>query len=379
MKQQTQTNKIEWGKIELEEVLDYEQPTKYIVESTDYRDEYETPVLTAGKSFILGYTNETKGIHDKLPVIIFDDFTTDKKFVDFKFKVKSSAMKILEPKNELINLKFVFLAMQGLKFDVKRHKRYYLSAYQNLKIPMPFTNGKPDIQTQNNVVSILEKAEKLKQNREESDKLTKEYLQSVFYEMFKEKGFPKKNIGELCEVISGSTPSTIKKEYWNGNIDWVTPAELEYGDNYYYYESQRKITKAGLDSASTLFPKETVMLTTRAPIGKVAIAGKEMCTNQGFKNLICKRELNPIYLYCWLLFNEEYINSIGVGATFKEISKKMVEKIKIPLPPMQLQQRFASIVEYVEKLKEKQKKSKEEINVMFDSLMKQTFNGELIK
>ena len=82
MKQQTQINKTEWGEIELGEVLDYEQPTKYIVESTDYRDEYETPVLTAGKSFILGYTNETKGICDKLPAIIFDDFTTDDKFVD---------------------------------------------------------------------------------------------------------------------------------------------------------------------------------------------------------------------------------------------------------------------------------------------------------
>ncbi|MBI2629859.1 restriction endonuclease subunit S [Candidatus Pacearchaeota archaeon] len=121
------------------------------------------------------------------------------------------------------------------------------------------------------------------------------------------------------------------------------------------------------------------MLTSRAPIGKVAIAGKEMCTNQGFKNMICKNEINRVYLYCWLLFNKDYLNSLGVGATFKEISKKIVENIEIPLPPLPLQQKFASIVEQIEKLKEKQKKSREEINIMFDSLMQKAFNGGLIR
>ena len=170
-----------------------------------------------------------------------------------------------------------------------------------------------------------------------------------------------------------------KEEYWNGDIDWVTPAELEDGDNYYYYESKRKITKKGLDSSSNLFPKDTVMLTTRAPIGKVAIAGKEMCTNQGFKNMICKKEINPVYLYCWLLFNKKYLNSLGVGATFKEISKKMIENLQIPLPPLPLQQKFASIVEHVEKLKEKQAESRQEINQLFDSLMQKAFKGELVR
>ena len=85
-----------WAVCRLEDIVDYEQPTQYIVESTDYCDEYKIPVLTPGKSFILGYTNETTGIYDKLPTIIFDDFTTDSRFVDFPFKVKSSAMKILQ-------------------------------------------------------------------------------------------------------------------------------------------------------------------------------------------------------------------------------------------------------------------------------------------
>ncbi len=111
----------------LGDVLNYEQPTKYIVKSTNYKNEYKTPVLTAGQTFILGYTDEKDGIfpEEKLPVIIFDDFTTAKKFVDFPFKVKSSAMKILSVKDKgKADIKFVFLAMQDIKFDASRHKRY---------------------------------------------------------------------------------------------------------------------------------------------------------------------------------------------------------------------------------------------------------------
>src|SRR3989344_7977830 len=105
---------IGWKEVELGELLEYEQPTNYIVNSEDYSDEYETPVLTAGKSFILGYTDEKEGIYNKLPVIIFDDFTRANKFVDFKFKVKSSAMKLLTPKNDNLNIKYVFYMIQRI-------------------------------------------------------------------------------------------------------------------------------------------------------------------------------------------------------------------------------------------------------------------------
>lgn len=110
----------------LGEILEYEQPNEYIVKSIDYNDSYKTPVLTAGKTFILGYTNETDGIFpkNKLPVIIFDDFTTATKLVDFHFKVKSSAMKILHASESRANVKFVFYAMQKIKFSINKHKRY---------------------------------------------------------------------------------------------------------------------------------------------------------------------------------------------------------------------------------------------------------------
>jgi type I restriction enzyme S subunit len=127
----------DWEEKTLGDVLDYEQPTKYLVTDTEYKDEYEIPVLTAGKTFILGYTNETKGIFkDKLPVIIFDDFTTANKFVDFPFKAKSSAMKILHSKNG-VSVKFIFEAMQNIDFVIGGHERHWISKYSNLFINLP--------------------------------------------------------------------------------------------------------------------------------------------------------------------------------------------------------------------------------------------------
>jgi Restriction endonuclease S subunits len=124
-----------WEYCRLDEVLHYEQPTQYIVESTDYNNEYETPVLTAGKSFVIGYTNETNGICSNLPVIIFDDFTTDSKFVNFPFKVKSSAMKILWTKHA--NLKYLFYLMQTIECNHTTHKRYWISDYSQNCIMLP--------------------------------------------------------------------------------------------------------------------------------------------------------------------------------------------------------------------------------------------------
>ncbi|MDL2312806.1 restriction endonuclease subunit S [Bacteroidales bacterium OttesenSCG-928-B11] len=125
-----------WSWCQLEDILDYEQPTEYIVQTTDYSDLYQMPVLTAGKSFIIGYTDETEGIFRNPPVIIFDDFTTESKYVDFEFKVKSSAMKILKA-NSNMNLRYVFYFMSITRLLGDSHKRYWISEYSKLQIPIP--------------------------------------------------------------------------------------------------------------------------------------------------------------------------------------------------------------------------------------------------
>ena len=128
-----------WAVCRLEDIVNYEQPTQYIVQSTKYSDDYSTPVLTAGKSFILGYTNEEKNIYQQLPAIIFDDFTTDSKLVDFPFKVKSSAMKILQV-TKGINIYYVAYFMSITRLIGDTHKRYWISEYSKTPIPIPPIN-----------------------------------------------------------------------------------------------------------------------------------------------------------------------------------------------------------------------------------------------
>lgn len=125
-----------WAVCRLEQIVDYEQPTAYIVESTAYDDSYSTPVLTAGKSFIIGYINEEKGIYSNLPCIIFDDFTTDSKLVDFPFKVKSSAMKILKIHKD-VEIDYVAMFMSITRLVGNTHKRYWISEYSKLEMPLP--------------------------------------------------------------------------------------------------------------------------------------------------------------------------------------------------------------------------------------------------
>lgn len=139
-----------WAVTNFETLLSYEQPTNYIVKDTNYNDDYKTPVLTAGKSFILGYTNETENIYSALPVIIFDDFTTESKFVDFPFKVKSSAMKILHINTELVLPKYAFYLMQATEIDHENHQRYWISTYSQETIALP------PINEQKRILSMIE-------------------------------------------------------------------------------------------------------------------------------------------------------------------------------------------------------------------------------
>ena len=129
---------LEWENNLLGDTLDYEQPTNYLVSSTEYDDSFETPVVTAGKTFILGYTDDKNGVFEKekLPVIIFDDFTTASQFVDFPFKAKSSAMKILKAKNDT-NIRFIFEALQMINYEVGGHGRHWISVFSNLSIFVP--------------------------------------------------------------------------------------------------------------------------------------------------------------------------------------------------------------------------------------------------
>ena len=176
-------------------------------------------------------------------------------------------------------------------------------------------------------------------------------------------------LGDICEIVSGSTPKTSIEEYWDGDVKWITPAELD-NDSYIITDTVRKITelavkKTGLSS----FPEGTLILSSRAPIGKVAIAGCEMYCNQGFKNLICSEKINNKYLYWFLKGNTDFLNSLGRGATFKEISKQIVANIEINIPDYDRQ---TEIAEHLEKINEIIKLRRQELEKL-DELIKARF------
>ena len=171
-------------------------------------------------------------------------------------------------------------------------------------------------------------------------------------------------LGDICQIVSGSTPKTGISEYWDGDIKWITPAEIN-DDTYIITDSVRKITKLAVEKTGLLeLPKGTVILSSRAPIGKVAIAGCTMYCNQGFKNFVCTEKINNKYLYWFLKSKTSYLNSLGRGATFKELSKSIVSNIEIDVPDMRKQEDIVDNLERINtiiKLRRRQINALEEI------------------
>lgn len=364
-----------WKEVELGDVLNYEQPTDYIVNSEDYSDEYKTPVLTAGKSFILGYTNEKNGIYSRLPVIIFDDFTVASKYVKFKFKVKSSAMKLLTPKTKEVNLKYIFWLMQTIKVNSVSHKRYYLSKYQHIKVPLP------PFSTQQKIVSILEKAEKAKEMRQEADELIKEFLKAVFLEMF---GDPVTN-NKKFPIVRFKDVALIERNS-------IAPEKIKIGDKYVgleHLESESgriieivSVSEGDLKSNKFSFDEDCILYGKLRPyLNKIALPDF---------NGVCSTDILPIrpikeksekYFISHILKHPYYIRLAtdhSVGANLPRLSPRELESFEIIYPPLPLQHKFASIVKEVEQLKEQQTHSKEQIDNLFNILMQKAFKGELI-
>ena len=155
-----------------------------------------------------------------------------------------------------------------------------------------------------------------------------------------------KKIADIADVVAGGTPSTNNSEFWNGDIGWITPADLSGYKYRYIANGARNISSAGLNNSSAyLLPKNAVLLSSRAPIGYVAIAEKELATNQGFKNLICDdTQVDYRFMYYWLQLNADALKSFASGATFPELSAGTVKKIKVTLPDMVTQNRIADIL-----------------------------------
>lgn len=332
--------KVEWKTIV--DYIDYIQPTKYLVKSKNYNNDDKTPVLTAGKTFVLGYTDETDGIYKASisPVIIFDDFTTANKWVDFDFKAKSSAMKILTPKDESkISLKYFFYILNTIPSELVEgdHKRQWISNYANKEIPIPCPdNPEKSLQIQEEIVHLLDTYTALYENLE--IELRKEFeVRKKHFEYYRHKLL------------------TINKKT-------ITTKKITFGDIYdFQYGTGNTIPKNGGEfpvyGSNGIVGSHTEYNSEDAPvIGHIGAyagivnwgKGKHFVTYNG---VICKlknKDVLPQYAYYLLLLQNFGSKSKSASQPF--VSYNILKEPEVLIPPIEEQERIVAILEKFNRL-----------------------------
>lgn len=320
---------VEW--MPLGEVADYEQPTKYLVQSNNYNDNFKTPVLTAGKTFILGYTNETEGIYpaSTTPVIIFDDFTTSNKWVDFNFKAKSSAMKMITSKDKSkALLKFIYYWLNTLPSELidGDHKRQWISNFSNKQIPIP------PLEIQQKIVAILDAFTEL--TAELTAELTNRRKQYEYYReqllSFENEQVEWKSLGELAEINTGRKPFIIFEK--PNNFDYLNAGT----------------TRSGYCDVSNC-EGDTVITPSRGQ-GGIGYVGYQ--ANPFWLGPLCYkiRSLdNSIFLnkflFYYLNFDKMLILGLKKEGGVPAVNKSDLAKVIVPVPKIEEQERIVSILD----------------------------------
>ena len=367
-----------WKVKKLNEVLKYEQPTKYIVETTDYDESFEIPVLTAGKSFLLGYTNEKKGIFKHVPAIIFDDFTTAFHYVEFPFKVKSSAMKILKCDEEENDLRFLYYQMKIMKIDTQLHKRYWISKFSQLEF------NQPPLKTQKHIAQILDDAAEL---RDKTKQLLTEYdllAQSIFLDMFGDpvnnpKEWSKKPLKKLGKTITGNTPPRAIPQYYGDFIEWIKTDNIN--TPYMYLTSATEyLSQIGMEKGRVV--NEGAILVTciagsRKVIGNVSITDRTVSFNQQINAFVPFNDCSLFWYYHFIM-GKSYVQDNATNGMKGIITKGKFEKMLFIDPPLELQNQFAEKIALIEQQKELAKQELKESEDLFNCLLQKAFKGELV-
>lgn len=364
--------KNNWPTKKLGEILNYEQPSKYIVSSKNYSDDYKTPVLTAGKTFILGKTNEKDNIFpkDKLPVIIFDDFTTATQFVDFQFKVKSSAMKILHAKKDQADIKYLFYLMQTLKMNHATHKRFWISEYSKIEIPLPPLPEQKKIVAK--LEKLLEKLKEAKRLRTEAQEAAKNILPTELHKIFGERKNQEK-IRNLASLINGRGFKTTE---WVSDTKNALPIiriqNLNNGAkefNYYVGGYDEKIL---INPGDLLFSWSGSRGTS---FGPNIWSGKRGLLNQHiFKVLYDKSKIDKVYFYFAMKhLVDEVENNLHGGVGLVHITKVKFENLLINVPSLAEQKKIVahldSLLEKIKKLQEYQKSTASDLITLEQSIL----------
>lgn len=389
-----------WTIAKFEDLLDYIQPTNYIVKSTEYKDTYKTPVLTAGKSFIKGYTNETDGIFNQLPTIIFDDFTTATQFVNFPFKVKSSAMKILQPTCDLVNIKLAYYLMQIQNIKGETHKRFWISEYSQLPVPLaPLNEQKRIIDKIEELITDLDKGIEY---LETTQKQIKVYRQAVLQWAFEGKltnkefngelpdGWESKKISQVADTFGGyafkSGEFESQGKFQVIRMGNVRPGILRLD------ESPVFISKIDVKALSKAILKVNDVIVTQTgtkgkrDYGFTALISKDnLLLNQRIAAMRCNADCIPKFLlyYTWTnkFKNQFFANETGnVGQG--NVGMKAVTDTIIWIPKPAEQNKVVSEIEsrlsVCDKIEESLESTLQQAEALRLSIIKKAFEGKLV-
>jgi restriction endonuclease S subunit len=382
-----------WALATFEDLLDYIQPTEYIVASTEYDDKYKTPVLTAGKSFIKGYTNETNGIFNALPVIIFDDFTTATQFVNFPFKVKSSAMKILKPTSDLMNIKLVYYFMQTVHLKSETHKRYWISEYSKLPIPLPPFNEQIRIfdKIEEHFIILDKGIESLKIAQQQ----LKVYRESVMKWAFEGKltntKMNSEKLGEHSNLITkGASPKWQGFNYIDDSSQLLFVTSENVRENFIDV-SEPKYLSFGFNNIQkrSILQKEDVLFNlVGASIGRAAIFNLERITNinQAVAIIRLKKSMFNKYLSHFLnseVAKQKYLGKV-VDVARANLSLTDIANMEIPLPKdfseqEKIVQEIESRLSVCDKIEEIIETCLLQSVALRLSIIKKAFEGKLVK
>ena len=358
----------DWSVKKIKDLLDFEQPTKYIVESSNYTPDGKTPVLTANKSFVLGYTNETDGVYADTPAVIFDDFTTDSKYVDFPFKVKSSAIKILTNRDENTDLKFIYEIMKSFTFPIANHKRHYISQYQELDIVVPSINE------QKKIAEILSSIDKSIQKVDEvivSSKKLKDGLVRDLFDLKSKKDIKFMTLGEIGKV---SMCKRIFKDQTSNTGDIPFYKIGTFGK-----KADAFISKELFDTyrEKFSFPKVgDVLLSASGTIGRKVKYDGEPAYFQD-SNIIWLEHDESKILNDFLFYLYETIRWETSGSTIKRLYNNAFIKEIVPVPPIDKQQKMVNVLSAVDQKILINKNLKEKLTILKKGLMSDLLSGKV--
>lgn len=372
-----------WAACSLKTLLDYEQPQKYIVESTEYSESYATPVLTAGKSFVIGYTNETTGIyHDNLPVIIFDDFTTATQFVTFPFKVKSSAMKMLQPVSDELDIKYLYYRMKLIRHNTTTHKRYWISDYsQNVVELPPLAEQRRIVAKIDALFSELDKGVEMLQTIRQQLKI---YRQAVLKWAFNSNTFEMKSLAELGDLGRGKSqhrPRNDPRLFENGKYPFIQTGAIKAANGKIKnYESM--YGEFGLRQ-SKLWPVGTLCITIAANIADTAFLHIEACFPDSIVGFTANQELvSPKYIDFFIQSAKQVLWYYAPATAQKNINLTTLENLQVPYCSIPEQTKIVAAIEsrlsVCDKIEQLVNESLIKSEALKQSILRKAFAGELV-